>query len=634
MNDRQKILIVDDKDKNLFALEKVLEKMDADIIRATCGNDALTASINHEFALAILDIQMPQMDGYELAEFLRADKKTRDLPIIFLTAVYSDSYHVFKGYEAGAVDFLTKPYKPQILLAKVMVFLQLGYQRQLLQNAINAEKAKNHLENILLSMIDAVLVVSEEGIILTVNDAALSLTGYAGSEIIGLPFVKLFENIGSSGAMTGIKAGSANDHAPFMLHNKEMKIVTRYQETIPVMITGSVFHNKDNQPLGTVIVARDIREQIKAQKALQASEERYRTLYETSRDGIAFSDVKGGFIHANPAFLEMTGYEMSALANMSCHQLVPGKWHDADVGILNGQILPRGDSRENEKEFIRKDGSVFPVAVRNWLSRDDAGTPNGMWMLVRDITVQQQLEQQRIMTEKITALGMLAGGMAHELNNPMMGINGFIEYCLKHTQKEDRRYEILEDAGKETKRCMDLVKNLLTFSHTEPLSDEQCQWVDIETLFDRVLRLLAYRIEKDNVLVIKQISVDSNTIYTQGNSLQQVFLNFMTNALDAVSNNAEKKICFTVDRIQDNVRIVISDTGTGILPEHMDRIFDPFFTTKPVGKGTGLGLCVSKSIVESLGGKMCCESMPGKGTKFEVLLPGRKNEKLKQEGDK
>ena len=127
---RQKILIVDDKEQNLYALERVLENAGSDTVRATNGNDALIACLNHEFALAILDVQMPGMDGYELAEFLREDERTGNLPIIFLSAVYSDEHHVFKGYRAGAVDFLTKPYRPEILLAKVRIFLQLDHQRR------------------------------------------------------------------------------------------------------------------------------------------------------------------------------------------------------------------------------------------------------------------------------------------------------------------------------------------------------------------------------------------------------------------------------------------------------------------------------------------------------------------------
>lgn len=128
MADKQKILIVDDKEENLYALEKVLGKVDADIIKATSGNDALIASLNHEFALAVLDVQMPGMGGYELAEFIRAEEKTRHVPIIFMSAVYSDNYYVFKGYEAGGVDYMVKPYNPSVLHSKVNVFLQLHSQ--------------------------------------------------------------------------------------------------------------------------------------------------------------------------------------------------------------------------------------------------------------------------------------------------------------------------------------------------------------------------------------------------------------------------------------------------------------------------------------------------------------------------
>ncbi len=120
---RQKILIVDDKDENLYTLEQILKEIEAEVISARNGNDALIASLNHEFALAILDVQMPEMDGYELADFLHSCPRTKYLPIIFLSAVYSDEYHVFKGYESGAVDFIIKPYNPKIFLSKVNNFL-------------------------------------------------------------------------------------------------------------------------------------------------------------------------------------------------------------------------------------------------------------------------------------------------------------------------------------------------------------------------------------------------------------------------------------------------------------------------------------------------------------------------------
>lgn len=124
-----KILIVDDKPQNLFVLEKTLQKLDVEILKTTSGNEALNLTLENEFSVAIVDVQMPEMDGYELVELLRGNPDTALLPIIFVSAIYSDEYHHRKGYDAGAVDFLSKPFIPEILLSKVKVFLNLYEQR-------------------------------------------------------------------------------------------------------------------------------------------------------------------------------------------------------------------------------------------------------------------------------------------------------------------------------------------------------------------------------------------------------------------------------------------------------------------------------------------------------------------------
>jgi phosphoserine phosphatase RsbU/P len=137
MEYKQRILIVDDKEANLFALRNVLKELGVEVVQTNNGNDALIATLNYDFALAILDVQMPEMDGYELAEFIRNEPQTKLLPIIFLSAIFSDDFHVFKGYQSGAVDFLTKPFKPEILLSKVRVFLELDRQRHEVQKSYN-----------------------------------------------------------------------------------------------------------------------------------------------------------------------------------------------------------------------------------------------------------------------------------------------------------------------------------------------------------------------------------------------------------------------------------------------------------------------------------------------------------------
>jgi signal transduction histidine kinase len=134
MNSRPKILIVDDKPENLVALERVLRDLDIDLIKATSGNEALKATLHHNFALALLDIQMPEMDGYELAGILREEEKTHHLPFIFISAVYTDNLNVFKGYEKGAFSFITKPFQAEILVNKVRFFIEKHQQEIELYN--------------------------------------------------------------------------------------------------------------------------------------------------------------------------------------------------------------------------------------------------------------------------------------------------------------------------------------------------------------------------------------------------------------------------------------------------------------------------------------------------------------------
>jgi len=180
---RQKILIVDDKEENLFSLEQILKELDADIIRAQNGNEALAASLNHEFSLALLDVQMPGMDGYELAEWLRSETKTKELPIIFVSAVYSSDYHVFKGYDAGAVDFMVKPFNPKILLSKVTVFLQLDRQKTLLKQSSEARFRK-----LVETVTDAIIILDSNGIVRFINPAGESLFRTTSEDFLGQPF--------------------------------------------------------------------------------------------------------------------------------------------------------------------------------------------------------------------------------------------------------------------------------------------------------------------------------------------------------------------------------------------------------------------------------------------------------------
>ena len=247
---------------------------------------------------------------------------------------------------------------------------------------------------------------------------------------------------------------------------------------------------------------------------------------------------------------------------------------------------------------------------------------------LRDITERKNAEialktsqAMLIETEKIGALGTMVAGVAHELNNPMMGMLNYSQYCLKHVPQTTKVYSVLEDMIRETKRCVDIVKNLLTFSRMEKAEDEKIEKIHCSVIIDRVLRLLKYRIEKENVSIKRSGEEGLPKIMAKASNLQQVFLNLIGNALDALSDAKDKVIQIQGVCEADTIRIDISDNGCGIEKAQLATIYDPFFTTKPPGEGTGLGLSMCQSIVATHNGNISCESIPGKGTTFKVSLP-------------
>lgn len=253
MSREQKILIVDDRSENLLALERVLRPTGVQVTAVTSGNDALAATLHEDFAMAILDVQMPEMDGYELAELLRSDPKTCHLPIIFMSAVYSDDYHVFRGYEAGAVDFLTKPYNPDILLNKVRFFLQLDAQRYELEEKLEIQRSKSYLESILTSMTDSVIVATADDRVQMANRSAQELLGYQEEELLGAAVDSLFPD----GEVPEEVAHSAPESVAQRCRVEEVELADKHGRKIPVLLSVSVLRDSNNKPAGLLLAAKD-----------------------------------------------------------------------------------------------------------------------------------------------------------------------------------------------------------------------------------------------------------------------------------------------------------------------------------------------------------------------------------------
>jgi signal transduction histidine kinase len=223
--------------------------------------------------------------------------------------------------------------------------------------------------------------------------------------------------------------------------------------------------------------------------------------------------------------------------------------------------------------------------------------------------------------EKMSAVGTLSAGIAHELNNPLMGIINFVQYCIKHTPEKNKCHDILQDAKREALRCAELIQNLLSFSRLEESDGETvvADEVDVVLVVDEVLKLLLYRIENEKIRIIRD-APGPVMAFVNRNHIKQVLLNIVTNALDAMQTVPKKILKINIAKEVDTLSIKIGDTGTGIFPAAMGRIFDPFFTTKPAGRGTGLGLSISENIIKKNQGEIKVVSEKGRGTTFDIRL--------------
>jgi C4-dicarboxylate-specific signal transduction histidine kinase len=211
----------------------------------------------------------------------------------------------------------------------------------------------------------------------------------------------------------------------------------------------------------------------------------------------------------------------------------------------------------------------------------------------------------------------MAAGVAHELNNPMMGIMNYVEYADR-VVKEPKAKQALSKANSELRRMADIVRNMLTFAR--PGGKELAQ-VDVADIVKRTLQLLASDLRHQNVEVTKDIPASLPPVWARIDGLVQVFLNLFINATDAMAEGEEKVIQIRAFPENESVIVEIQDTGKGIPDYILGRVFDPFFTTKEVGKGTGLGLSVSRNIVIGFGGSLTCRSTEGEGATFRLVLP-------------
>ena len=384
-------------------------------------------------------------------------------------------------------------------------------------------------------------------------------------------------------------------------------------------------------------ISIDITDRKRTEDALRESEERYRTLVETSPDAISLLDSHLNVMMANRPALVLYGYESfeEVIGRSALDFIAP---EDRPRALVDaGKMLKTGCIATAEFTLLRKGGVSFPAELRTSLILNGEKKPLAIICVIRDISIRKRAEAERAALEdqlrqsqKMEAIGRLAGGVAHDFNNLLTVIKGYCQLSLAEMKEQTPIRDAFEVINKATEKAADLTRQLLAFSRRQIM---EVRVLDVNALLQNLDKMLR-RIIGEDIELVTLLGKEVGRVKADPGQIEQVVMNLAVNAKDAMSAGG-KLIIETANVELDQayahahvavrpgryVMIAVSDTGGGMGPEVRDRLFEPFFTTKEKGKGTGLGLSMVYGIVKQSNGNIWVYSEPGKGTTFKIFLP-------------
>jgi len=492
-------------------------------------------------------------------------------------------------------------------------------------------REKQNTEGILEGLPVPTFVIGRDHRITYWNKACEELTGFSREEVVGTyrhfqPFYSqdqpslaslvVGQNIKALEKYFGDKHLKPSPNLPGAYEAYEHLPYFRGGEERYFFHTASPIYDESGRIQGAVQVILDITERERLARQLQDSEKKFRHLVESSLEGIALHR-KMKLVYVNQACLEMFHYQDSnEMLGRSLLKFVDPVYHQAVSRWL--VQLQRGASRPRifEMKGVRKDGGRFDLEVVSFPTTYEG--KSAVQTHIRDITHKKQLEEHLSRTEKLAAVGQLAAGLAHEINNPLGGILVYSYLLLEDLELDRPERTQVEKIVREATRCKEIVQGLLEFSRHMP---SKMVPLNINALLEEVFSLLQDHLLFQNIRLVQNFKANLPPFLGDKSKLEQVFINLMMNSGEAMKGEGKLTVATAVAPGGDHLLIRFTDTGPGIPETLLSRVFDPFFTTKEVGKGVGLGLSVSYGIIQKHLGRICVEKTGPGGSTFEVELP-------------
>ena len=620
---KTQILVVEDKGIVAEDIQRSLQALGYGVSGvASSGEEAIKKAEETRPDLVLMDIMLQgELDGIEAADQIRS---RFNIPIIYLTA-YADDKTLERAKITEPFGYIIKPFEDRELHTTVEMAL---YKHEM---ETKLKEREEWLFTTLASIGDAVIATGTTGSVTFMNAVAQSLTGWKQEDAEGKPLKEVFHIINEKTRKLvedpvtkvlreGVIVGLANHTV----------LIAKDGTETPIDDSGAPVRDDKGNIMGVVLVFRDITERRKAEEALRESEERYRTLFEQSRDAIYITTREGKFVDANQSMLDLFGYSREELIDLNALTIYV---NPDDRSRFQQEIEQKGFVRDYEVKFRKKGGAEMTCLLTATVRRAHDGDILGYQGIIRDITDRKRLEAQLLQAQKMEAIGTLAGGIAHDFNNLLMGIQGHASLMFLDIDPEHPHFEHLRGIEDMVKRGADLTKQLLGFARG---GKYEVRPTDLNALIEKGSEMFGRT--KKEIRIHRKFQKDLWTVAVDRTQIDQVLLNLYVNAWQAMPEGGDLYIQTENVTLDENyikhfnlepgnyVKISVTDTGVGMDEATRQRIFEPFFTTKGMGRGTGLGLAAVYGIIKNHGGIINVYSEKDKGTSFNVYLPRSEKE--------
>ena len=607
------VLIVDDNPENLRVLREMLSEQGCAVRVARDGYQAIRSVEASSPDLILLDIHMPELDGYEVCRRLKADARFSDIPVIFVSAL-GETFNKVTAYDCGGADYITKPFQFDEIRVRMRAHLQ---TRQLL--AESQAGFRSSFEQAAVGMAHMDL----DGVLMRVNRRFSEMLGYIGEALLG----RSITDVTGAEFVNLVETNRAQlVHGAVDRVSDELQCRRKDGESLWCRMTCSLVCVVPTRERYLAVILEDISDR----KRVEEERRQLAAAIDQAAEAIVITAPDGAVRYANPAWERMSGVSRADSIGKPMQSLMRADLGDASLDDP-WDAVASGKTWSGRLHLHRPDDSVCIAELTASPVRDTAGVIIHFVAVARDITGQLALEDRLLQAQKLEAIGTLAGGIAHDFNNILGAIMGYTDLALCELPDDSEVRANLTQVAKASHRAKDLVAQILAFSRQ---TKREIRPVRVQAIVKEALKLLRGSIPS-TIDIREEIDPACAPVLADPTGIHQILMNLCTNAYHAMQDTGGVMVLrlsqvdigsSDVERDRElspgcYVRLEVHDTGHGMNEETQARIFEPYFTTKERGQGTGLGLATIHGIVSDLNGVIHVYSEPGEGSTFTVLLP-------------